>query len=61
MTSNRRLRDYYEALGFEAVGEIEGPREHPHGAGHGRWQATLYQRPVGQSRDSPAGRTVTKE
>lgn len=50
MTSNRRLRDYYEALDFEVVGKIEGPREHPHSAAHGRWQATLYQRPVGQFR-----------
>jgi hypothetical protein len=48
MTSNRRLRDYYESLGFEKVADIQGPPEHPHGAAHGAWQATLYQRPVGQ-------------
>jgi ribosomal protein S18 acetylase RimI-like enzyme len=59
VASNRRLRDYYEALGFEEVGEIEGPREHPHSAAHGRWQATLYERPVGQFRGSSPGMIVT--
>lgn len=48
MTSNRRLRAYYESLGFEKVGDIQGPPEHPHGAAHGAWQATLYHRPVGR-------------
>lgn len=61
MTSNRRLRDYYEDLGFEEVGQIEGPREHPHASAHGRWQATLYQRPVAQYRESLPAPIVTME
>lgn len=59
MTSNRRLRDYYEAIGFVEVGQIEGPSEHPHSAAHGRWQATLYQRRVGRHRQPPADITFT--
>lgn len=59
MTSNRRLRDYYEAMGFEEVGQIEGPAEHPHSAAHGRWQATLYQRPVGRYRQSFTDPAIT--
>ena len=59
MTSNRRLRDYYEAIGFEEVGQVEGPSEHPHSAAQGRWEATLHQRRVGRHRQPPSDITVT--
>jgi ribosomal protein S18 acetylase RimI-like enzyme len=59
VTSNRRLRDYYEALGFQEVDQIEGPREHPHSSALGRWQATLYQRPVRQYRELSTRQTLT--
>ncbi|MGH8989076.1 MAG: GNAT family N-acetyltransferase [Acidimicrobiales bacterium] len=52
LSSNRKLREYYEELGFELVGEVDGPREHPHTAAHGRWQASLYERLVGQHRQA---------
>lgn len=46
ITSNARLRAYYEGLGFREVGQMSGPPEHPHSGAHGAWQATLYERPV---------------
>jgi GNAT superfamily N-acetyltransferase len=46
ITSNARLRAYYEDLGFREVGQISGPPEHPHSGAHGAWRATLYERPV---------------
>ncbi len=48
LSSNVRLRRYYEDLGFRLVGEIDGPADHPHTAAHGPWRATLYEKHVGQ-------------
>jgi len=47
LSSNARLRRYYEDLGFHRVGEINGPFDHPHSAAHGAWRATLYEKMVG--------------
>jgi GNAT superfamily N-acetyltransferase len=44
MTTNSRLRRYYEDLGFRSVGEITGPSDHPHTDAHGWWRATLYEK-----------------
>jgi hypothetical protein len=46
LTSNARLREYYEDLGFVSVGEMAGPVEHPHTKAHGLWRATLYEKRV---------------
>jgi GNAT superfamily N-acetyltransferase len=43
LSTNRRLRRYYEDLGFKPVGEKSGPSDHPHSAAHGSWQAVLYE------------------
>jgi ribosomal protein S18 acetylase RimI-like enzyme len=48
LSSNTRLRRYYEDLGFRAVGEIAGPADHPTAPGLGRWSATLYEKPIGE-------------
>ena len=44
LSSNVRLRQYYEDLGFSAVGEMTGPVGHPHTAAHGAWKAALYEK-----------------
>jgi ribosomal protein S18 acetylase RimI-like enzyme len=44
LESNRRLRRYYEDLGFSAVGEVAGPAGHPHTTAHGQWRAVLYEK-----------------
>ncbi|MHB8437322.1 MAG: N-acetyltransferase [Acidimicrobiales bacterium] len=49
LSSNARLRRYYEDLGFHRVGEINGPLDHPHSAAHGAWRATLYENMVGRA------------
>jgi GNAT superfamily N-acetyltransferase len=43
LSTNRRLRRYYEDLGFKPVGEKSGPSDHPHSATPGSWQAVLYE------------------
>jgi GNAT superfamily N-acetyltransferase len=47
LTSNMQLRQYYQDLGFQTVGEIVGPKDHPHSIAHGPWQATLHERAIG--------------
>jgi ribosomal protein S18 acetylase RimI-like enzyme len=44
LSSNERLRRYYEDLGFRRVKEISGPSNHPHSAAHGAWSAVLYEK-----------------
>jgi GNAT superfamily N-acetyltransferase len=44
LSTNERLRRYYEDLGFRRVKEISGPSDHPHGAAHGAWSAVLYEK-----------------
>jgi GNAT superfamily N-acetyltransferase len=46
LSSNTRLRRYYEDLGFRAVGEITGPADHPTDPALGQWRATLYEKAV---------------
>ncbi len=46
LSTNARLRRYYEELGFVAVGSIGGPLGHPHTHAHGRWEAVLYEKMV---------------
>jgi GNAT superfamily N-acetyltransferase len=46
LTSNTRLRRYYEELGFHEVGEIVGPAEHLTDPALGPWRATLYERAI---------------
>ena len=46
LSTNTRLRRYYEVLGFRPVTEIVGPEDHPHGAADGPWRATLYERAI---------------
>ena len=44
LSSNTRLRRYYEELGFKPVGTVSGPDNHPHSAAHGHWEAVLYEK-----------------
>lgn len=44
LSSNVRLRRYYEDLGFRPVGEVKGPSAHSHTEAHGTWTATLYEK-----------------
>lgn len=46
LSTNGRLRRYYEDHGFSVVGELAGPPDHPHTVAHGLWTAVLYERPV---------------
>jgi GNAT superfamily N-acetyltransferase len=46
LSSNTRLRRYYEDIGFRAVGEITGPADHPTDPALGQWRATLYEKVV---------------
>lgn len=48
VSTNPRLRRYYEELGFTAVGSVGGPVGHPHTDAHGHWEAVLYEKAVGQ-------------
>lgn len=47
VSTNGRLRRYYEDLGFTAVGSVGGPVGHPHTDAHGHWEAVLYEKAVG--------------
>jgi hypothetical protein len=49
LSSNTRLRRYYEELGFRAAGEISGPADHPTDPALGRWRAVLYEKAIGES------------
>ena len=49
LSTNQRLRRYYEDLGFQQVGEVSGPSDHPHGAAHGSWQAILYEKHISKT------------
>jgi GNAT superfamily N-acetyltransferase len=46
LTSNTRLRRYYEDLGYRPVGEISGPAEHPTDPALGAWRTTLYEKAI---------------
>jgi GNAT superfamily N-acetyltransferase len=48
LTSNTRLRRYYEDLGFRAVGEISGLADHPTDPALGRWRAVLYEKAIAE-------------
>jgi ribosomal protein S18 acetylase RimI-like enzyme len=50
LTSNTRLRRYYEDMGFHEVGEIVGPAEHLTDPVLGTWRATLYEKRIGKPR-----------
>jgi ribosomal protein S18 acetylase RimI-like enzyme len=47
LSSNVRLRRYYEDLGFREVREISGPADHPTDPVLGAWRAVLYEKRVG--------------
>jgi ribosomal protein S18 acetylase RimI-like enzyme len=47
LSSNVRLRRYYEDLGFREVREISGPADHPTDPVLGAWRAVLYEKGVG--------------
>jgi hypothetical protein len=49
LSTNLRLRRYYEELGFQQVGEVSGPSDHPHSRAHGSWQAILYEKHIPKS------------
>ena len=44
LSTNARLRRYYEELGFCPVGAVSGPVDHPHTDAHGHWEAVLYEK-----------------
>jgi GNAT superfamily N-acetyltransferase len=46
LSSNTRLRRYYEEMGFRTVGEITGPAEHPTDPALGGWRAVLYEKAI---------------
>jgi GNAT superfamily N-acetyltransferase len=46
LSSNTRLRRYYEDMGFRLVGEIAGPAGHPTDPALGTWRAVLYEKAV---------------
>lgn len=46
LSTNHRLRRYYEDHGFSVVGELAGPTSHPHTVAHGMWTAVLYEKSV---------------
>jgi GNAT superfamily N-acetyltransferase len=46
LSTNRRLRRYYEDHGYSVVGESAGPIDHDHTIAHGPWTALLYERPL---------------
>jgi GNAT superfamily N-acetyltransferase len=48
LSSNTRLRRYYEDMGFRSVGEISGPADHPTDPTLGPWRAVLYEKAIGQ-------------
>jgi GNAT superfamily N-acetyltransferase len=54
LSSNARLRRYYEDLGFRRVGEITGPVGHPTDPALGAWRATLYEKAIAPPETSAA-------
>jgi GNAT superfamily N-acetyltransferase len=50
LSSNTRLRRYYEDMGFRVVREISGPADHPTDPALGRWLAVLYEKAIGPPR-----------
>ena len=46
LSTNDRLRRYYEDHGYSMVGELTGPADHAHTVAHGMWTAVLYEKPV---------------
>jgi GNAT superfamily N-acetyltransferase len=46
LSNNTRLRRYYEDMGFRAVGEINGPADHPTDPVLGAWRAVLYEKAI---------------
>jgi ribosomal protein S18 acetylase RimI-like enzyme len=48
LSSNARLRRYYEDMGFRLVGEIEGPADHPTDPALVGWRAVLYEKAIGE-------------
>ncbi len=46
LSSNTRLRQYYERMGFRLVGEIVGPAEHLTDPALGTWRAVLYEKAI---------------
>jgi GNAT superfamily N-acetyltransferase len=50
LSSNARLRRYYEDIGFRSVGEINGPADHPTDPALGAWSAALYEKAISPPR-----------
>ena len=46
LSTNRRLRRYYEDDGYTPVGELTGPPDHAHTIAHGMWTAILYEKSI---------------
>jgi len=46
LSTNHRLRRYYEDHGFSMVGEMSGPIDHAHTVAHGSWTAILYEKAI---------------
>jgi len=46
LSTNERLRRYYEDIGYSVVGEMTGPSDHAHTVAHGLWTAILYEKAV---------------
>lgn len=53
LSTNRRLRRYYEDHGYSMVGELTGPTDHAHTIAHGSWTAILYERKLDPTRGVP--------
>lgn len=46
LSTNHRLRSYYEGHGYSVVREMAGPSDHAHSVAHGSWTAILYEKAV---------------
>jgi protein-tyrosine phosphatase len=46
LSTNHRLRRYYEERGFSMVGQVMGPPGHAQTVAHGPWTAVLYEKPL---------------
>ena len=44
LSTNHRLRQYYEDHGYSVIGELAGPTGHAHSVAHGSWTAILYEK-----------------
>ena len=53
LSTNIRLRRYYEDLGYEFVGELTGPTDHAHTIAHGSWKRACTSSPSYRSERSP--------